>query len=200
MATLRPKVSMSDPRHILRYLRREAGLSEADIAKAERVSIQTVRQSIREVEAYRMMHDKNEFDFSVRELVIGLAPKAKQSLGGLLEATELVEFKDEKTGKVKVVETQDKTTRLEANRVFTSLILGLQPKAPLMNQQINNSSQAAAVAAAAASASSSETHEERMRRLRQKAAEHNLLPPVVAGVPDRIDAGDGDDDDEEEED
>lgn len=196
MATLRPKISLSDPRHILRYLRREAGVSEQDIAKAERVSIHTVRQSIREVEAYRMLNDKNEFDFSVRELVIGLAPKARESMAGLLEATELVELKDEKTGKVKVVTVQDKTTRLEANRVFTNLILGLQPKAPQIAQNINNNAQA--VAAAAAASSPGETVEERLRRLRQKAAEHNLLPPEVAGVPEEIDAGDGDDDEDEE--
>jgi len=46
----------------------------------------------------------------------------------LLAATELVEVKNEKTGKTNVVRMEDKITRLEAMRVLNSIVATQQPK------------------------------------------------------------------------
>lgn len=188
---------VGDPRHLLRYLKAQAGLDVPEIAKLERVSEAAVRQSIRQIEAYRQQNTSMELDMAARDLFISSVPKAKQTLQGLLEATELVEKKDEKTGKVKVITVADKTTRIEAMKVMTSLITALQPKAPSAQVNVQQTNQTAVI-------SSSETNEERFRRLRKKADEFNALPPQVAAVPDHIDAGrdaddDGEDEDEDEE-
>lgn len=194
---------MDNPIHLMRWLKAQAvgGSEEAScraVAKAERVSYEAVRQSIRMVAAYRARNDRNEFDLTMRNVLTSVAPKAKETLAGLLTAMELVEIKDPKTGKTKVVKMEDKTTRLEAVRAFTSLLQSLQPKVPMVEQHISQSMQVAAIAGGAGSA---ETTEERIRRLRKKAAEHRLLPPEVKGVPQHIDEEvilEGDDGDDEE--
>ena len=190
----RNKRSMSDPRHLLRYLKHQAGADIKDIAKAEKVSAESVRQSIHQVEMYRQRSTTTEMDLALRDLVISSVPQAKETLNSLLAATELVEKKDLKTGKIKVVTVADKTTRLEALKVFNQISQTMQPKTPMIQNNVS------ATAQAAASVTESETTEERFKRLRERAAAHNALPPVVAAVPDYIDAGEDADDDEEDED
>lgn len=189
---------MDDPRHLLRFLKAQAVGGSEDaaataIAKSERVSVETVKKSIREVDAFRQRNDRAQFDLALRDLVISVVPQAKETLHGLLAATELVEIKDHKTGKVSVREMDDKTTRLEAVRVVNSLVNTLQPKVPMIAQTIEQHNQTAQLN------TGTETNEERMRRLRQKAQEHNLLPPEVAGVPKYLDEGEDDPDLEEDE-
>ena len=190
------KRSFRDPRHLMRFIKSEAKVPLEDIAKAERVSIETVRDSVRMVEEYRAQNSTTEMDFAIRSMVVSAIPKAKLTLEGLLDATELVEIQDPNTGKKKHVTRPDKTTRIEAMRLVTDMIGKVQPKAPLAEVNVSQNMQVANLSAA-------ETTEERLRRLRKQAAEHNLLPPEVAGVPESIDRGDkdddGDDDDEDEE-
>ena len=199
MPVLRPKRSqrkhsLADPRHLMRFLKQQAGSRPEDIAKAEGVSVTTVTQSIRLVDAYQKQNTSDELNLAMRDVVISSKEKVKDALHGLLDATELVERKVGETGKVKVVEVIDKTTRLEALRVFNSLAQTMQPKTPLVQNQINNTNQTAVL-------SEAETTEERFARLRKQAAEHNLLPPEVAAVPESIDKGeDGSDDEDDEED
>jgi hypothetical protein len=194
---LRNARSLSDPRHLLRYLKSQAGLTFKDIANLERVSEATVRASVAQVEAYRVRNTVAEFDFAARDLFISCVPQAKETLQGLLAATELVEQKQGKSGVVKVVKVEDKTTRLEALRVLTSIATALQPKQPTAMVNVQQTNQTAVV-------SQSETSEERFARLRKQAEAHYLLPPEVAAVPSHIDAGedadDADDDDEDEDD
>lgn len=197
LSPYRNKKSMSDPRHMMRYIKHQAGMDIADIAKSEKVSAETVRQSIHQIEAYRAKSTSNEMDLALRDLVISSIPQAKETLTGLLAAMELVEKKDAKTGKVKVITVADKTTRLEALKVLNAFSQTMQPKTPM----IQNNVSATAQAAANASVTAAETTEERFKRLREKAAAHNALPPEVAGVPDYIDAGgDASDVDDEDED
>lgn len=189
---------LEDPRHLMRWLKAQAvGGSEAAaaraVAKEEHISIPAARQSIRMVETYRRKNDKVEFDFAMRDLVISSIPQAKVTLHSLLSATELVEVKDEKTGKVRVEKMQDKTTQLEAIRVLTGLMAAQIPKAPVVEQKIVQTTQVAAIQ------SSTETNEDRIRRIRSQAQQFNQLPPEVAAVPDRIDRGIEDEDEEEEE-
>jgi hypothetical protein len=199
MPVLRPKInqrkhSLADPRHLMRFLKQQAESMPEDIAKAEGVSVTTVTQSIRLVDAYQKQNTSDELNLAMRDVVISSKEKVKDALHGLLDATELVERKVGETGKVKVVEVIDKTTRLEALRVFNSLAQTMQPKTPLVQNQINNTNQTAVL-------SEAETTEERFARLRKQAAEHNLLPPEVAAVPESIDKGeDGSDDEDDEED
>lgn len=190
------KRSLTDPRHLMRFLKKEANVPLEEIAKGERVSVETVRDSVRMVEQYRAQNTTSEMDFAIRSMVVGAIPRAKITLEGLLDATELVEIQDPQTGKKKHVTRPDKTTRIEAMRLVTDMIGKVQPKAPLAEVNVNQNMQVANLSAA-------ETTEERLRRLRKKAQEHNQLPPEVAGVPESIDRGDedddGDDDDEEDE-
>jgi hypothetical protein len=192
------RTSLADPRHLMRYLKAQAmGGEEKDklaaIARAEGVSIQTVRQSVTHIDTYRKKNTSLEMDLAIRDLVISAVPMAKESLGGLLTATELVEVPNGTTGKKKVVRQPDKTTRLEANRLVKDLIVAVQPKGPMIEQNINQTNQVATLSSGA------ETNEERLRRLRKRADEFNQLPPEVAGVPDSIDSGEEDDDGDDEE-
>jgi len=195
---------MDDPRHLLRWLKAQAVGGSGDVAaravaKAERVSVETVKASIREVDAYRSRNDRVEFDYAIRDFVISTIPQAKATLNGLLAATELVEIKNEKTGKVRVEKMEDKTTRLEALRVLNSLVGNLQPKSPIVEVNNTQTNQVAQIA------SGTETTEDRLRRLRKQAAQHRLKPPEVAAVPEYLDEGgsaadeDDDEDDGDEE-
>lgn len=200
-ATLPKKViSLTDPRHLMRFLKAEAiggTLREraAAVAKDEGISVEAARRSIYQVDCYRRSHAQPEMDLAIRDLVISAIPLAKQSLMGLLMATELAEVPVPSTGKTKVITQVDKTTRLEANRLVKDLIVAVQPKGPAMEVNVSQTNQVANLSA------NVETNEERMRRLRKKAEEFNALPPEVAAVPDRIDSGaelDDEDDDEED--
>jgi len=188
---LQRKMSLRDPRHLMRFLKVSAKMSPEDIAKAEGVSVSTVKDSIRMIEQYQAQNSSSEMEFAIRSLVVHAIPKAKDTLDGLLDATELVEISDPNTGKKKHVTRPDKTTRIEAMRIVTSLVRESQPKGPLAEVNVNQNMQVANL-------SSAETTEERMRRLRKQAEEFNKLPPEVAGVPDSIDRGDGEDDDDED--
>jgi hypothetical protein len=194
----RNKGSLSDPRHLSRWLKEQAGMNVAAIAKAEKVSEKTVRESIAQVELHRKRNTGFEMDLALRNVVIDSAPVVKDTLRGLLTATELVEQKDHKTGNIKIVKQDDKITRIEAVRLVTSLAATMQPKTPMIQNTVS------ATAQAATSVTASETNEERFKRLQDKAKTFNALPPAVAAVPDHIDAGedadddDGDEDEEEE--
>lgn len=191
---IKSNISLADPRHLMRFLKREAGNTELDIAKSEGVSVQTVRHSLRAVETYRNANSGIEMDLAVRSVVIETAPRFKQTISRLLDAQEFVTMKDPKTGKDKVFEVDDKTTQTEAARVYKELVIGLQPKQAPVEVNVNQTTQIANL-------SKAETTEERLRRLRAKAAEANLLPPEVAAVPASLDRDEDDDDgDDEEED
>lgn len=191
MPTVRNR-SLADPRHLMRFLKHKAGTDPKVIAQQEGVSIETVRQSITQIDSYRKKNTQPELDLAVRDLVISAIPQAKDTLNGLLSAMELVEFKDDKTGKVKVKSVEDKTTRLEALRIVNTLVIGLQPKAPATNVNVNQTNQVANLTEGV------ETTEERMERLRKKIREQNALPPEVAAVPASIDEEDDDEDDDGE--
>jgi hypothetical protein len=184
--------SLSDPRHLLRFLKSQAGRTAKDIALEEHVSVDTVKQSILTVEAYRNRNTSSEMDIAVRDLVISSMPKMKETLHGLLGAMELVERKNPNTGKVSVVKIEDKTTRMETMKIAVSLLSALQPKNPAVEVNVNQTNQTANLNGA-------ETNEERFARLQRQAAAHNLLPPEVAAVPAGIDAG-GEADDEDDDD
>ena len=192
------KSLMDDPRHLMRWLKAQAvGGSPEEaakaVAKAEGVSLQTALQSIREVDAYRKKNERTEFDYAIRDFVISAIPQAKEALNGLLLATEMVEVKNKKTGNIDIVTMEDKTTRLEAQRLFKDLVIGLQPKTPQVEVNVSQTNQTANISGA-------ETMEERLSRLRKQAAEQNLLPAEIMAVPSKIDRDELDEDDDEEED
>lgn len=193
----RNKGSLSDPRHLLRYMKEQSGMDIATIAKSEKVSEATVRDSISKVELHRRRNTSFEMDLALRSVLVENAPQLSETLNGLLTATELVEQKDSKSGKIKVVKQDDKVTRIEAVKLVTSLATAMQPKVPTIQNTVS------ATAQAASSVTQGETTEERFRRVAERAKEFNRLPPEVAAVPEHIDAGgdsDDDDDDDEEED
>ena len=194
MPPVMSKRSLADGRHLMRFLKSQAGTDAATIAKQENVSIATIKQSIAQMEMYRKRNTQVEFELAIRDLVISSVPQAKETLHGLLTAMELVEIKDAKTGRVKYERVEDKTTRIEAVRLTKELIVGLQPKTPQVVNNLNQTNQVANLN------DGIETNEERMRRLRAQIKEHNLLPAEVAGVPQHIDRDEEDPDGDEEED
>jgi hypothetical protein len=158
------------------------------------VSISTVRDSIESIEMYEQQNTEGQLQLAVRDLVISTIPQAKETIHGLLTATELVLKKNLKTGKEEHVTVEDKTTRLEGARLVRDLVIGMQPKTPMVaiqNNQNNNPT---------VTVGSSETNEERVRRLRKQAQEHNLLPAQVSAVPEWVDEGEDAPDDEHDED
>jgi hypothetical protein len=197
------RVPVSDPRHLLRYLKYEASGGDEEamrrIAKEEGVSLATVKASVLQVDAYKKTNTASQMDIAMRDLVISSIPQAKATLEDLLTATELVEEVDSKTGRKKVKTVADKTTRLEAMKIFNSIMSTLQPKGPAVEVNVNQTNQTANIN------SGSESNEERFARLRKQAEAHNALPPETAAVPEYVDAGedapdDDQDDDEEGED
>ena len=133
--------SLANPRHLMRYLKAQAmGGTEAEklaaIAKAEGVSVATVKQSVYQVDTYYKRNTNVQMEMGIRDLVISAIPLAKSSLAGLLTATELVEMPDPRTGKKRIVKREDKTTRLEANRLVKDLIVAVQPKGPLIENNV----------------------------------------------------------------
>ena len=190
---LKPQ-AMRDARHLMRYLKAKAGVDAKEIAKSERVSLQTVNESIKSIEMYEQQNTEGQLQLAVRDLVISTIPQAKETIHGLLTATELVLKKNLKTGKEEHVTVEDKTTRLEGARLVRDLVIGMQPKTPMVaiqNNQNNNPT---------VTVGSSETNEERVRRLRKQAQEHNLLPAQVSAVPEWVDEGEDAPDDEHDED
>jgi hypothetical protein len=190
------KRGKTDARHLMRYIKSKV-MDPAAIAKAEHVSLATVKDSIRSIEMYENQNSEGQLQLAVRDLVISTIPQAKETINGLLTSTELVMKKNLKTGKDEYVTVEDKTTRLEGARLVRDLIVGLQPKGPGVVVNANQTNQTANIGSA-------ETYEERLRRLREKVKEFNLLPAEVTAVPDSIDApdndddGDGDDDDDKD--
>ena len=201
MSTTALSRGVRDPRHLMRFMKFQAITGSdaeriASIAKSERVSQNAVRASIRTIQQYRATNDKNERDYRINDYMMSVLPAAKESMIGLLTATELVEIGDPKVGKTKIVEQPDKTTRLEAQRIVKDLVVGTQPKSPIAEVNVHQTNQVANL-------SNAETTEERMDRLRKRAAEANLLPAEVAAVPgylDRDEEPEDDDEGDEEED
>jgi hypothetical protein len=184
----------SDARHLMRYLLSQAGTEIAEIAKRENVSVKTVKESIAEWERYAARNSEGQMQLAIRDMIITTTDRAKDTLDGLLKATTFIDVKQKNTGMTVSQEVEDKITRLEALKVYTGLLTASQPKVPQIVNNNSNTQQTAVL-------SSAETTEERMRRLKASAAQHNLLPPVVTGVPELIDKGfDPDDDDGEEDD
>jgi len=188
------KKGKTDARHLMRYLKAKAGVDPQVIAKAEHVSLATVKDSIESIERYEQQNTEGQLQLAVRDLVISTIPQAKETLHRLLTATEVVMKKNLKTGKDEYVTVEDKTTRLEGTRLVRDLVIGMQPKQPMVAIQNNQNNQPVVTVG------SHETNEERVRRLRKQAQEHNLLPAAVAAVPDYIDAGEDAPDDEHDED
>jgi hypothetical protein len=189
--------SLADPRHLLRYLKFQAGGGDETalraIAIAEKVNVGTIKQSVMMVDGFRKSNTASELDMHVRDLVISSIPKAKETLNSLLSATELVEHKSAKNGRTTIRTVEDKTTRIEALRLLNSFAATMQPKQAPVEVNVNQTNQTANI-------SSAETTEDRFRRLREKAEAFKSLPPIVAGVPENIDAGEEPDDDDEEDD
>jgi len=192
LAIVPKRRSLEDPRHLMRFLKHQAKMTPKEIARSENVSETTVKQSISLVERYQAQNSTGEMEFAIRNFVIGTIPKAKKTLEGLLDATELVEVKDPTTGKTKLMTREDKTTRIEALRIVRDVIGHVQPKVPTTEVNVNQTNQIANL-------STAETTEERLARLRKLADEAYQLPPEVAGVPSNVDKGEDDDDGEDEE-
>lgn len=193
MGTAVNRFRADDPRHLLRFLQREANVSPAQIAKSEGVSTATVLGSIRMIERYRAQNSVSQMEYGVRDLIVSMIPKAKKTLSGLLEATEMVEMVDPRTSQKRMIQRPDMNTRVEGMRLVADLIGKVQPKAPPVEVNVNQNM-------AVANLSSAETPEERFRRLRRQQQQFNALPPEIAGVPQAVDrAGVEEEDDTEEE-
>ncbi len=188
VTTLAASRRIRDARHLMRYLKAKARNGDLKaIAKEEGVSVETIRDSVRNIEAYETMNGDGQLKLAVNGLLMNLFPQTENTISGLLNATTITSVKNHKTGEMENVLVEDKTTRLEAGRLMKDLISVTQPKAPQVAIQNNQTNQVAQIGSA-------ETYEERLDRLRKKAAEHNLLPAEVAAVPRSIDLGEEDDD------
>jgi hypothetical protein len=194
---------MRDPRHLMRFVKFQA-LTGSDIeriaaiAKSEGVSKDTIKTSIRQIQMYNSQNETGRVDLRLNESILKVMPAFESSMVGLLEATELVEVNDAKTGTKKIITQDDKTTRLEASRIVKDIIVAKQPKGPLVENNVTNNNKMQV-----ANLSTAETTEERMDRLRKRAAEENLLPAEIAAVPGYLDRDEekpeeGDEDDEED--
>jgi hypothetical protein len=193
--TLSRVKAQADARHLMRYLNSKAGIPLIELAKRENVSVKTIQESIRTMEAYESRNSEGQLQLAVRDMIISLAPQAKESLSGLMLATTTVEKTNPKTGQKEYISEPDKITRLESLKVYNGMVAAAQPKVSPVSLSVsqNNNNQTAVLSAA-------ETTEERLRRLKASAAEHNLLPPVVIGVPETIDRGFDPDEDQDEDD
>lgn len=191
VTTLATRRSIRDARHLMRYLKVKANVSIEAIAKEERVSLETVRQSVRQIEMYETMNGDGQLKLAVNDLVMSVIPEAKVTINGLLNATTVMSLKNKKTGLMEDVLVEDKTTRLEAGRLVKDLVAVMQPRGPVVAIQNNQNMPIATMSA-------TESNEERMRRLRRQAQDFNLLPAEVAAVPAYLDVKGAEDDGDED--
>ena len=89
-----------DARHLMRYIKAKGGMAPAAIAKSEKVSLSTVVESIKSIEVYEQQNTEGQLQLAVRDLVISTIPQAKETLHGLLTATEVVMKKNLKRQKI----------------------------------------------------------------------------------------------------
>jgi len=180
---------MRDPRHLMRLVKFRA-LTGTDseriaaIAKSEGVSKETIKASVRQMEAYSEQNKSVNVDLRINESILKVMPAFEEGMAGLLTATELIEVPDGNTGNKKVVKQDDKTTRLEASRIVKDIIVAKQPKGPLVEVNANQTNQVMNLSAA-------ETYEERLARLRKQAQEANMLPAEVIALPESLDNNEG---------
>ena len=181
--------NMRDPRHLMRLVKFRA-LTGTDaeriaaIAKSEGVSKETIKASVRQMEAYSEQNKSVNVDLRINESILKVMPAFEEGMAGLLTATELIEVPDGNTGNKKVVKQDDKTTRLEASRIVKDIIVAKQPKGPLVEVNANQTNQVMNLSAA-------ETYEERLARLRKQAQEANMLPAEVIALPESLDNNEG---------
>lgn len=176
--------------HHSRYIRKRIGIEVAEIAKADKVTIETVQKSINMVEAYRACHT---IEF-VNEAIMGLimentGPVSKAIAGGLGAKLELEGAKGQK------VTVPDHAMRMRAVDSFTKLVETVQPKAKTGGVSVSVQQTAAALAAAPTETSLL-GFEDKLKVIRRKIQEQEALPSEV-GTPYDDEAELADDDDEE---
>lgn len=129
--------SPTSPAVLRRYYRNtELGEGIPEIAAAEGVGEETIRQSINAVRLYRTRHKVEHVHEAMVGVVLSVAPKMQRALEKALTAkTEITEVVD---GKTKTRKVDDLSMQLRGVESAKGLIQTVQPKGPSNAIQINN--------------------------------------------------------------
>jgi hypothetical protein len=157
--------------HRARYMKHiRDGISLADIAKEEGVSVQYVKQSIGMMECYYQYHTEEELKAAQTEVILALTTLQRKTLEGALRATK--RYYDEATGEF-LREEPDYQVRLDAIAKINEKIDVIAPKGK--GTQVNVG--VGVGVNVKASGSPSGMFEDVLRRVQAQRAEYALNPP-----------------------
>lgn len=176
----RASTSLGSPKHLSRFIRSRAGKTIEEIAAEDRVSIESVKNSIQSVEFKQGYHTNEYLQTSLIGVILKLAPAAQSALLEAMTATVNRDSKNE-LGEKMVIKEPDHEIRLKAISEFQKIAVAAQPRA---GHQTNVKVGVGIGLAGGAQASGSFVGmEERMRDIRQvRKAQPELAASTVQAV------------------
>ena len=141
--------SAPTPIDFRRWREMRGGMSIAEIATRENAKVSVVEKSIEKMRSHAARNSQESVEMATRELYLDQMPNAIQVFERALhaktyEVQEIVN-PDTKEKEYITVERDDIPTQLNAVEKLKSLLVGIQPKTPLMTvdarTQINNNPQ-----------------------------------------------------------
>lgn len=164
------------PIHFKRYLRFQAKMPVEQIALQDKVTPETVKDSIAAVDAYRQQFTIERMNEGVIQTTLNTRDKVETALSRALDAKVTIEGQN---GQKRVED--DHTVQLEAVKVFKDLVASVQPKGG-KGLHIQTTVGVQANSGGPRVQSSGFGFEERLTKIRAKIDEHNLLPGEVGTV------------------
>ena len=126
-----------------RYRLYREGVSVAEIATRDRVTIAQVERSILRCREERQQFSQEAVEIAVRRTVLERLPEASVAISGALQATkkETVSVVVEGTEMSETVDVPDHRTRLEGNSALIQLIASIKANVPLSQVNVDARSQ-----------------------------------------------------------
>lgn len=124
-----------------RYAHLRSGMTEAEIAARENVSLATVTRSIERMKMQRELYSKESVETATRQSVLSTIPTATNSLLAALTATRdkiLAGMDDDGNETVEVIQEADHALRLKAIDTLTKLIESTKESSPMISANFNN--------------------------------------------------------------
>ena len=170
--------------HIRRLIQKTLGATDEAISKAEGVSVEVVKRSIRVAEIYREEHSLDAVNLVVGQTVTGLSVDVQKALRNSLQAKKGVKRYVRRKGKVheRMVQVADHETQLKAVGEYRGLVLAIQPKGGGVN--VTNNATATANAAAFSEANYQPGVEEMIDKIRSKVEQQNTVPRELGTIKD----------------
>jgi hypothetical protein len=172
--------------HIVRYIQKTLGATDEAIAKAEGVSVEVVKRSIRKTEIYRETNSLDAVNLAIGHQIMDLTVDAKTAIRSGMKAHKYVKRYVRRKGKLqeRFIRTPDHEIQLAAVGEFRGLVEAIQPKGTKINNNVNASASATAAASSFSEASYQPGVEEMIDKIRSKVDEQNRVPRELGTIKD----------------